>query len=310
MENVLKETSVNYCKSLVVGRNGMCDFSSIQEALDHSRDVDGPVKITVLSGAYRENITLYQSDITIIGTGTVKVMGNRYALQKDEYGEETGTFQTATFFINGEDIRIENIEMINDAGPGEQVGQALALYNEGNNVTFKNCSFKGYQDTICLGPLPEVQKNGLPFSTPEMKTKYTENVSHFINCYIEGTVDFIFGGGDAVFQGCEIKSLKRPDNKEGYITAASTPQKKKGFYFYQCYLTAEADVENVFLGRPWRSYAKTTFAKCIVGPHIHQDRWNDWGNLANRKTVTYKEEQNLYDSKREIRTLNWIDFIQ
>ena len=310
MEKFLKEPSINFVKSLVVGRNEICDFSSIQEALDSCRNEDGPLIITVLSGEYYENITIYQSNITLIGIGSVKVIGNRYALQIDEHHREIGTFQTATFFINGENITLENIVIINNAGPGEKVGQAVALYSEGNNVTFKNCSFKGYQDTVCLGPLPEVQKNGQPFSTPEIRTKFAENKSLFINCYIEGTVDFIFGGGEAVFQGCEIKSLKRPNNNEGFVTAASTSISKKGFDFYQCFITADADVKNVFLGRPWRPYAKTTFANCMIGSHIHPNRWDDWGNKTNRITVIYKEINNLYSYQGDMNTIDWIDFIQ
>jgi pectinesterase len=309
MENIFNETPLNYIKTLVVGRNEICDFTSIQDALDSCRDVNGSVKITVLSGEYYENISLYQSNITLIGIGSVKIIGKRYALQMDDQQREIGTFQTATLFINGENIRLENIEIINNAGPGEKVGQAIALYSEGNNVTFINCSFRGYQDTICLGPLPEFQKNGQPFSTPEIRTIFAENKSHFITCYIEGTIDFIFGGGEAVFQGCEIKSLNRPFNKEGYITAASTSKNKKGFYFYQCCLTADDDVKNVYLGRPWRPYAKTTFASCMVGSHIHHNRWDDWGNKANRKTVTYKEINNQYTFHGELNTLDWIDFI-
>jgi pectinesterase len=310
MDNFLKEPSLNFVKSIVVGKNEICDFPAIQEALDSCREENGPVKITILTGEYYENITLYQSNTTMIGIGSVKLIGNRYALQKDEHLREIGTFQTATLFINGENISLENLEIINIAGPGEKAGQAVALYSEGNNVTFKNCSFKGYQDTICLGPLPELQKNGLPFSTPEIRNIFQENKSHFISCYIEGNIDFIFGGGEALFQGCEIKSLKRPLNKEGYITAASTPKDKKGFYFYQCCLTAEADVSNVFLGRPWRNYAKTTFENCLAGPHIHPNRWDDWGNKANRKTVTYKEINNTYTCQSSVNTLDWIDFIQ
>lgn len=310
MENILKETPLNIFKSLVVGRNQICDFSSIQEALDSCCNENGPVKITILSGEYYENISLYQSNVTLIGIGSVKVIGNRYALQKDEHLREIGTFQTATLFINGENISLENIEIINNAGPGEQVGQAIALYSEGNEVTFKNCLFKGYQDTVCLGPLPEVQKNGQPFSTPEIRNKFAENKNLFNTCYIEGTVDFIFGGGEAVFQGCEIKSLKRHNNKEGYVTAASTSISKKGFYFYQCFITADEDVKNVFLGRPWRPYAKTTFANCMIGSHIHPDKWDDWGNKANRITVTYKEFNNQYSNQDDMNKIDWIDFIQ
>ncbi|MFS0778227.1 pectinesterase family protein [Neobacillus sp. 3P2-tot-E-2] len=310
MENILKETPLKFLKSLVVGRNQICDFFSIQEALDSCCDENGPVKITVLSGEYYENISLYQSNITLIGIGSVKVIGNRYALQKDEHFREIGTFQTATFFINGENITLENLEIINNAGPGEEVGQAIALYSEGNNVTFKNCSFRGQQDTICLGPLPEMQKNGQPFSTPEIRTIYADNKSYFIHCYIEGTVDYIFGGGEAVFHSCEIRSLKRPNNKDGYVTAASTLKNKKGFYFNQCFITAEADVINVFLGRPWRPFAKTTFANCTIGSHIHHNRWDDWGNKANRITVAYKEFNNRYSDQGDMSTIDWIDFIQ
>ncbi len=307
MDDILKETSV---KSLIVGKHEICDFPSIQTALDHWNDEKGPLELTILSGEYHENILLYQSDISIIGVGTVKIIGNRYALQKNKQLEEIGTFKTATFFINGSNISIENIEIINNAGPGEEVGQAVALYNEGTNVTFKNCSFKGYQDTICLGPLPELQKNGQLFSTPEIKTYFIEHSCHFSECYIEGTVDFIFGGGEAVFQSCEIKSLKRPNNEAGYITAASTPEGKNGLYFEHCFITAEKDVANVFLGRPWRSYAKTTFANCLVGRHIHPARWDDWDNHNNRKTATYKEYKNFYHSKKQLNILDWITFIE
>ncbi|TRZ40350.1 pectin esterase [Niallia circulans] len=307
MEKVLRKTSL---KSLVVGRNEMCDFSSIQAALDYWQEERGPLKLTILSGKYHENILLYQSDISIIGVGTVQIIGNRYALQKNEQQQEIGTFQTATFFINGSNIAIENIEIINNAGPGETVGQAVALYNEGTNITFKNCSFKGYQDTICLGPLPALQKNGQLFSTPKLKTSFKEHSCHFSYCYIEGTVDFIFGGGEAVFQGCEIKSLKRPNNDEGYITAASTPEGENGLYFIHCYLTADKDVTNVYLGRPWRSFAKTTFANCRIGKHVHPVRWDDWENQHNRKTATYKEYKNIYHSKKELVMLDWITFIE
>ncbi|MEK4669700.1 pectinesterase family protein [Niallia sp. FSL R7-0271] len=307
MEKVLKETSL---KRLIVGRNEFCDFSSIQSALDYWQDEQGPFELTVLSGDYYENILLYQSDISIIGVGTVRIIGNRFALQKNEQQQEIGTFQTATFFINGSNIAIENIDMINNAGPGEKVGQAVALYNEGTNVMFKSCSFKGYQDTICLGPLPPLQKNGQLFSTPEIKASLDEHSCHFSDCYIEGTVDFIFGGGAAVFQSCEIKSLRRPNNAEGFITAASTPEGKKGFHFEHCYLTGEEDVANVFLGRPWRSFAKTTFANCRIGAHIHPTRWDDWDNHHNRKTVMFKEYKNIYYSKKELVMLDWINFME
>jgi pectinesterase len=309
MEKLPKEASVSFTKQLVVGKHGICDFTSIQEAIDSCREVLGPIKITVLTGEYFENITLYQSNITLHGIGTVKVIGNRYALQKDEDQREIGTFLSSTFFINGKNITLENIEIINQAGTGEEVGQAIAIYNEGTQVLFKNCIFRGYQDTVCLGPLPDIQKNGEPFSTPKIKTKYQANICRFSECLIEGTVDFIFGGGEALFEACEIRSLKRPQNKEGYITAASTSKETNGFTFDGCYITSEEDVNNVYLGRPWRPFSKTAFIHCLIGSHIHEDRWNDWGNTLNRSTVTYREENNKYQLNK-VKTINWIQFVQ
>ncbi|WP_400244289.1 pectinesterase family protein [Niallia sp. JL1B1071] len=290
----------------VIGKSESSDFTSIQEALHYCSGMEEAVTFLLLSGDYEGNILLYQSNRKFIGIGTVRIIGNKHARQVDVEGKEIGTFQTATLFINAENIWIENVEIINNAGPGETVGQAVALYNEGNKIVFKSSSFKGFQDTICLGPLPSAQKDGSPFSTPEMKHEYPNKRISFIHCYIEGTVDFIFGGGEGLFENCELKSLKRPADQPGYITAASTPKGKIGFSFSHCYVTAESNVENVYLGRPWRPYAKVTFSQCRMGAHIHPDRWDDWGRKENRETVTYKEKDNVYEQMDLIKKLDWI----
>ncbi len=306
MESFFNGASINFTKCIIVGKSDIADFKSIQEALDSSCGSEAPYKITVLSGEYHENLHIYQPGLLLEGIGKVKIIGSRYARQMGPDGTEIGTFQTATVFINAADIVMKNIEVINDAGPGELAGQAVALYNQGDRIDFIGCSFKGYQDTICLGPLPEVQKNGQPFSGPALKTIFKENRVRFFSCYAEGTVDFIFGGGEGFFHSCEIKSLKRPDNQEGYITAASTPPERNGFLFEKCFLTAEAGVENVYLGRPWRPYAKTAFNSCRIGSHLHQDHWDDWRNKENRKTVDYQENGNIFADGRAGITSDWI----
>ncbi|WP_312097030.1 pectinesterase family protein [Niallia sp.] len=306
MGNFFNEAFVRNPLQFVIGKNKSCDFTSIQEALTHCSNIEKPITFIILSGEYNENIFLYQSNRKLLGIGTVRIIGNKYARQLDDHGCEIGTFQTATLFINAENVWMENIEIVNNAGHGEAVGQAVALYNEGNEVIFKNCLFKGFQDTICLGPLPDVQKDGTPFSKPEIIMDYPKNRVTFIHCYIEGTVDFIFGGGEAQFEGCELKSLNRPNNQPGYITAASTPNGKKGFLFSNCYITADPNVANVYLGRPWRPYANVTFSQCRVGSHIHSDRWDDWGKKENRETVTYRESKNSYFQKSPVKKIEWI----
>ncbi|EOR21318.1 Pectinesterase [Niallia nealsonii AAU1] len=306
MGNFLTEAFVKNQFQFVIGKNNSCDFKCIQDGIAHCSNIESPVTFIILSGDYDENISLYQSNRKLIGIGNVRIIGNKYARQLDESGCEIGTFQTATLFINAENIWLENMEIVNNAGPGETVGQAVALYNEGNKVKFKNCSFKGFQDTICLGPLPDLQKDGTPFSKPEIRNEYRDNLITFIHCYIEGTVDYIFGGGEAQFEECELRSLKRPKNHPGYVTAASTASGKKGFLFSHCYLTAEAGIVNVYLGRPWRPYANVTFFQCRIGAHIHSDRWNDWGKNENRETVTYREIENCYAQNGPIKKLDWV----
>lgn len=101
----------------------------------------------------------------------------------------------------------------------------------------------------------------------------------FLNCYIEGTTDFIFGPSTALFHNCTIHS-----KANSYITAASTPKDiEVGYVFKNCKLTAAPDVDKVYLGRPWRPYAATVFINCEMGKHICPAGWDNWRNPENEK---------------------------
>ena len=111
------------------------------------------------------------------------------------------------------------------------------------------------------------------------------------DCYIEGTVDFIFGWSTAVFNRCHINSKGK-----GYVTAPSTDAGKKyGYVFYDCQLTADEGVNGVYLSRPWRPYAQAVFINCDLGKHILQEGWHNWNKKDAEKTVFYAE----YESKGE-----------
>ena len=59
--------------------------------------------------------------------------------------------------------------------------------------------------------------------------------------------------------------------------------------FYRCRLTADEGVDKVYLGRPWRPYASTTFIDCEMGPHITAAGWHNWKDPENEKTARYGE---------------------
>ena len=109
--------------------------------------------------------------------------------------------------------------------------------------------------------------------------------SYYLDCLIEGTTDFIFGPSIAYFENCTILS-----KKDSYITAASTPQGEKyGYVFKDCRLEAAPGVTKVFLGRPWRPYARTVYIGCEMGAHIRPEGWHDWNKPEAHKTAFYAE---------------------
>ena len=95
----------------------------------------------------------------------------------------------------------------NTAGFGEKVGQAIAVYAEGDRISFESCRILGHQDTLFTGPLPykEIEKGGFKGPTEFAERKVGRQL--YSSCYIEGEVDFIFGSAAATFEGCELFSL-------------------------------------------------------------------------------------------------------
>jgi pectinesterase len=181
--------------------------------------------------------------------------------KKINFGRNS-TFHTSTVLVEGNDFIAKNLTIENSAG---EVGQAVALTVNANRALFENCSFLGFQDTLYL--------------TGEGFKQY------FKNCYIEGSTDFIFGEATVLFENCKIHS-----KANSYITAASTPNNIEfGFVFKNCELTANKDVTQVYLGRPWRKYAKTVFINCEMGKHIKPEGWHNWSNVEAEKTTFYAE---------------------
>jgi len=86
-----------------------------------------------------------------------------------------------------------------------------------------------------------------------------------------------------VFDNCIIHS-----KKNSYITAASTPKGVKfGYVFIDCKLTFAKGIDKVYLGRPWRAYAKTVFLNCDLGDFIRPEGWKEWSGRY--KNVYYAE---------------------
>lgn len=270
--------------------DGVRTFSTIGAALEALEGVSGEAAIVVSEGVYCEKLTVKKSQLTLTGEGRVVITYGDYAGKLMENGETYGTFRTYTFFVDADDFTARNIIFENSAGP---VGQALALYADGDRLVFENCAFLGWQDTIFTGPLPPKEMVGGGFRGPKEFAERINGRHYYKNCYISGHVDFIFGSATAYFENCEIVS-----RKGGYVTAASTPQGQEyGYVFEGCRLVRESTPEgetacgdeSVYLGRPWRDYAKTVFLRCRMDSHIRSEGWHDWKKPHAWETIYYAE---------------------
>lgn len=256
---------------ITVAQDGSGDFSKIQDAI-YACPAFPYEKVTIYikNGTYNEKVRIPEWNTNVILQGESRE--NTIITFDDNFSKinlgRNSTFYTYTVAAEGDDCTVMNLTIKNSSG---ERGQAIALTVTGNRVKVINCSLLGNQDTLYLSGKQAKQ--------------------YFKDCYIEGTTDFIFGSATAVFENCEIHSIR-----SSYITAASTPQGTPfGFVFLNCKLTANPEAKEVYLGRPWRIYAKTVFVDCEMGKHIKPEGWENWSKPEAEKNAFYAE----YDCKGE-----------
>lgn len=253
----------------VVAKDGSGDFFTVQEAINAVPDFrkEGRTTIYIRKGVYKEKLIIPESkiNVSLIGAEGAVISGDDYASKPNRFGENMSTSGSSSCYIYAPDLICENLTFENTAG---RVGQAVACFVSGDKVIFRNCRFLGNQDTL--------------YNFGKHCRQYFEN------CYIEGTVDFIFGSSTAVFNRCTIHSLSK-----GYLTAPSTPQDEAyGYVFIDCRLTAADGVEKVYLARPWRPYGKSVFIHCEMGDHILPVGWHNWNKKDAEKTCFFAEYEN------------------
>lgn len=291
---------------LVVAKDGSGDFTTIQDAINAIRDYkpEGRQRILVRKGVYEEKVIVpsYKTYISLIGEdreqtiliwhdhadmrtasgwGPATIDEEKAAQEAahTERGRKIGTFQSYTLRVDGLGFECENMTISNDAmtyyNPSwrsdrtdrAKVGQAVAVHVEGDKVVFRNCRLLGFQDTLFTGNEDSRQV--------------------YYNCYIEGTVDFIFGPATCWFDHCQIHAISN-----GYLTAASTPAHHPyGYVFYRCQVTSDPAVTKEYLGRPWRNHAAVIFSECELPASIAPEGWDNWRDPEREKTARFRENR-------------------
>jgi len=267
----------------VVASDGSGDFNTVQEAINAVPDFrKNETLIFIKKGTYKEKLVLAGSKTNVVLIGEERestiLTYNDYASKKNRFGEEIGTTGSTSFYIFGDGFRAENITFENSSGP---VGQAVAVRIDGDQVAFINCRFSGFQDTL----YPHGEKSH----------------QYYLNCIIEGTVDFIFGWSTAVFDRCTIVC-----KDHGFVTAPSTNEGTPyGFVFLDCKITGDAHEASYYLGRPWRPFAKSAFLRCELGKMIKPEGWHNWDKPDAEKTTFFAEYKNTGSGALATQRVSW-----
>ncbi|XP_057447236.1 probable pectinesterase 53 [Lotus japonicus] len=245
------------------------DFTSIQEAIDSLPSINTVrVVIKVHAGVYSEKVYIppLKSFITIEGDGADKtiVQWGDTAQTPGPRGQPLGTYGSATFAVNSLYFIAKNITFKNTTpvpAPGAMGKQAVAFRISADTAAFLGCKFLGAQDTL-----------------------YDHLGRHYYkDCYIEGSVDFIFGNALSLYEGCEVHAIA-PNT--GALTAQgrSRMTEDTGFSFVNCKVTGSGAL---YLGRAWGPFSRVVFAYTYMDNIIIPKGWYNWGDPNREMTVFY-----------------------
>lgn len=312
-----------YCKKNTNSQDNPKENGARLQEILNTLPVDNQEEIEIIlePGIYEAKLEIKVPHLTLRGSGVLSsstvLTFSDYANDLMEDGSKRGTFRSYSVLVDADYVTLKNLTIENASGDSKTHGQAIALYAEGDHLLVDDCRLLGHQDTLFTGPLPpkELQPGG--FIGPKQFAERINGRQHYLNTYICGDVDFIFGSATAFFENCNIESLARyfddsaakkettpkistleaavlkissPETPtHGYVTAPSTPEGQKyGYVFYKCCFTSkDCPPESVYLSRPWRDYAKAVFISCSMEAHIKKEGFHDWNKPNARENCFY-----------------------
>ncbi|XP_050228469.1 probable pectinesterase 53 [Mercurialis annua] len=248
-------------------------FATITKAINSIPVINNcRVVISISAGTYREKIEIPGSMwyITMEGAGADKTIieWDDTADKPGQGGHRLGTYGSATFAVNSPYFIAKNITFKNKAPspPAGALGkQAVALRISADAAAFIRCKFIGAQDTL-----------------------YDHIGRHYFkHCYIEGSVDFIFGNGLSLYEDCHLHAKT---NSFGALTAQKRESmlEETGFSFVNCKVTGSGAL---YLGRAWGTFSRVVFVYTYMDKIITPTGWYDWGDKNREMTVFYGQYQ-------------------
>ncbi|KAF8030183.1 hypothetical protein BT93_E2579 [Corymbia citriodora subsp. variegata] len=273
---------------VVVAKDGSGKYKTVKEAI-----AAAPSKsqtryvIHVKKGTYKENVEVAKTktNIMLVGDGikSTVITGSLNVI------DGASTFNSATVAVNGDGFIAQGIWFQNTAGP--QKHQAVALRVSADKSVINRCRIDAYQDTL-----------------------YTHtNRQFYRDCYIVGTVDFIFGNAGVVFQNCKLVARKPMSGQSNMVTAQGRTDRNQntGISIQRCDVIASSDLKPVkgsiksYLGRPWKEYSRTVVMQSNISDHIDPTGWSVWSGDFALKTLYYGEYMNKGPGAGTSKRVKW-----
>ncbi|KAG8039423.1 hypothetical protein GUJ93_ZPchr0034g18707 [Zizania palustris] len=256
-----------------VDPNGCCNFTSVQEAVNAVPSFSRKRNIVWINrGIYYEKVTIPGSkpNITFQGQG----FDLTAIAWSDTANSSHGTFYSASVSVFATGFVAKNISFINVAPiprPGDVGAQAVALRVGGDQAAFWGCGFFGAQDTL-----------------------HDDRGRHYFKeCFIQGSIDFIFGDARSLYENCRVISIADPvpagvRTITGSVTAHAreSDDDNTGYSFVNCSIGGTG---KIWLGRAWRPYSRVVFAYTSMSDIVASEGWNDWNDPSRDQTVFYGE---------------------
>lgn len=264
-------------------------INSAQSITEAAKKLKAGDILLLEDGIYHEKVEIWTSGITI----RAKNQHQAILTNQDYYHKimpnhnECNTFGTYTLLIGGHHITLQDLIIQNEATPSAIYGQAVALHVIGNDFSCFQCIIKGAQDTLFAGPMPQdLLQRYQSFYEPRKLTGLP-SAQYYKQCQILGDVDYIFGCATALFEDCDLISLRQPENKISYISAPAHSQEMPyGFLFYHCHLKGSSPT---YLARPWRDYGCAAFINCQMDSHILPKGFHKWNDSHRDQTARFYE---------------------
>ncbi|KAF9610614.1 hypothetical protein IFM89_023502 [Coptis chinensis] len=155
--------------------------------------------------------------------------------------------------------------------PGAVGAQAVAIRISGDQAAFWGCGFFGAQDTL-----------------------HDDRGRHYFKeCFIQGSIDFVFGNGKSLYENCQLNSMASPvpagvKSINGAITAhgRASSDENSGYSFVNC---SVGGTGRVWLGRAWRPFSRVVFSYTFMSDIISPEGWNDFNDPTRDQTIFYGE---------------------